>query len=232
MSLLRVSMYMLIFGCLIAVGPVFATDGDGDGHESIETGGDDCDDADPQRYPGNVEVCDVSGHDEDCDFSTFGNRDTDQDGFIDDACYNTWPDGTEVGGDDCADQRRTIHPIATEACDGFDNNCDGAVDEYVSVMAYEDWDLDGHGDPAAGPVNVCPDTAGYSTLPNDCDDGNPAIQPGAIVCSGDSADGYSYCASDGQMVLGLSCATDSVCVAQDNGTGVCIPSKVGKDKDK
>ena len=34
---------------------------DGDGSVSIACGGDDCDDTDRNRYPGNAEVCDVNG---------------------------------------------------------------------------------------------------------------------------------------------------------------------------
>ncbi len=61
-------------------------DSDGDGHVSISCGGDDCDDGDPNRYPGNTEVCDARGHDEDCDLNTFGNRDSDNDGYVDAYC--------------------------------------------------------------------------------------------------------------------------------------------------
>lgn len=63
-------------------------DADGDGSISIACGGDDCDDRDRNRYPGNVEVCDARGHDEDCNITTFGNRDSDGDGYIDAACFN------------------------------------------------------------------------------------------------------------------------------------------------
>lgn len=72
-----------------------APDADGDGHSDSNcidaTGaalGDDCDDADNRRFPGNPEVCDPGGHDEDCDRSTFGNRDADGDRFVDQACFN------------------------------------------------------------------------------------------------------------------------------------------------
>jgi hypothetical protein len=62
-------------------------DRDGDGAKSIACGGDDCDDNDPRRYPGNAEICD-DGHDEDCDANTIGQRDQDRDGFTDAACWN------------------------------------------------------------------------------------------------------------------------------------------------
>lgn len=66
-------------------------DRDGDGHKSIECGGDDCDDNNAQRYPGNVEVCDARGLDEDCNYNTIGHLDRDGDGYTDAQCYNIRP---------------------------------------------------------------------------------------------------------------------------------------------
>jgi hypothetical protein len=63
-------------------------DKDGDGRISVACGGDDCDDTDRRRYPGNPEVCDNNGLDEDCNFSTIGDRDADGDGFVDARCWN------------------------------------------------------------------------------------------------------------------------------------------------
>lgn len=63
-------------------------DADGDGHARPECGGDDCDDTNPNRFPGNTEICDEDGIDEDCDVSTFGNKDSDGDGYVDAMCFN------------------------------------------------------------------------------------------------------------------------------------------------
>lgn len=51
-------------------------DGDGDGSIDPLSGGDDCDDNDPDAYPGATEVCDEDGADEDCD------------GVPDDGCFD------------------------------------------------------------------------------------------------------------------------------------------------
>ncbi len=139
-------------------------DGDGDGHDVIACGGDDCDDTLAAVHPGVLEVCDAAGRDEDCDPVTIGDRDADGDGFIDAACCN----GT-LCGDDCHDQRRDVHPGASEVCDTLDGDCDGSVDEMLLVPSYVDRDFDLHG-VAGAPVEVCPGTPGYSTVGDDCDD--------------------------------------------------------------
>ena len=51
------------------------------------------------------------------------------------------------GGKDCDETDAAINAGATELCDGIDNNCDGFIDEGVSLFAYLDQDGDGFGDP-------------------------------------------------------------------------------------
>lgn len=64
---------------------VTPVDADGDGHYSLETGGDDCDDADDTVYPGAPELCD--GKDNDCTGGTAGEGDLDADSILDCADY-------------------------------------------------------------------------------------------------------------------------------------------------
>ncbi|HMV69542.1 MAG TPA: CAP domain-containing protein, partial [Myxococcota bacterium] len=49
--------------------PLIDPDADRDGHLAIPRGGDDCDDADPEVYPGHIEVP-LNGIDDDCDATT------------------------------------------------------------------------------------------------------------------------------------------------------------------
>ena len=120
-----------------------STDADGDGVAALDCGGNDCDDSDPDRYPGNPELCDALGVDEDCDPTTVGERDVDGDGHIDAACCNG-----DVCGTDCADRMPSVNPSAPEVCDLVDQDCDGDVDEGVQSAGFEDRDGDRHGDPS------------------------------------------------------------------------------------
>ena len=144
-------------------------DADGDGVVAVECGGLDCDDADANRFPGNTEVCDAEEHDEDCDATTFGQRDVDGDGWIRATCCNRDSEGVLFCGEDCDDNDRTATPISPEVCDSVDNDCDGFVDERVARPGFVDADFDLHGD-ASRPLEACPGTPGWSPVGDDCDD--------------------------------------------------------------
>lgn len=172
-----------------------ALDADADGHPASdcqdEDGnalGDDCDDEDPRRFPGNPEVCLVAllgdsttaigdGVDEDCDPSTVGERDLDHDTFTDAICFNTLNNGDINAGRDCDDTNSSVSPIASEVCDHFDNNCNGKIDEGLTNALYEDPDHDGFGgvidpnDPDSVILpekNVCPGEVGVAEQTIDC----------------------------------------------------------------
>lgn len=164
-----------------------AVDADGDGHGAAscldrngQPVGDDCDDRDDARFPGNIEVCDAMNHDEDCDSTTFGSRDVDLDGFQSAQCCN----GTNCGND-CSDTNGTVFPGQAESCDGLDNDCDTRVDEGVATSQRPDLDFDGHGDATGSAVMRCPGTPGFSALTDDCNDLDPTRFGGqAELCDG------------------------------------------------
>ena len=133
------------------------SDGDGDGTESVDCGGPDCDDEDPDIGPHGVDTCD--GADMNCDDDTY-TVDADGDGHYDADC----------GGTDCDDEAQGIHPDAPEICNGVDDDCDGEL----STEGEEDLDGDGvpgcDGDCDDEDENVNPDVVELCDgLDNNCD---------------------------------------------------------------
>jgi hypothetical protein len=158
-------------GCPAAFDPL-QEDGDADGVGAAC----DCDDADPQVVlPGTWY--------EDGD----GDGDGDPEVAID-GCVP--PDGYVASGGDCDDDDPAVSSAAVEACDGIDDDCDGAVDEPGADGAIPSWadrDGDGWGDPADRRDEcVVPD--GYVPVGGDCDDGDPAVNPGAPERVGNGVD--------------------------------------------
>ena len=154
-------------------------DMDGDGVDATECGGNDCDDTDADVFPGNPEVCDTEGKDEDCNPETVG-PDRDGDGFAPVTCCNGDNCGT-----DCDDFRRAAAPGGLEACNLLDDDCDGSIDEGVLGPGYTDGDGDRHG-ADDGEVLGCLATPNFTPIGGDCDDSDPST-PGPEIL-GDSAD--------------------------------------------
>lgn len=152
-------------------------DADGDGAADAMCGGTDCDDTDPEVFPGATEVCDGS-RDEDCDPATLG-PDADGDGYVDESCCNG-----DTCGLDCDDTVGGINPEAVDACGGGDEDCDGEIDENPSETFYRDRDGDGFGVPD-DTLTACSAPSGYATLPTDCDDDQRNVNPSTPeVCDG------------------------------------------------
>jgi large repetitive protein len=161
-------------------------DSDADGYLSDE----DCDDNDPTINPGAEELCD--GFDNNCDNQADEDVtetyyvDSDSDGFgneeiTTEACEA--PAGFVSNGSDCDDTDASSYPSAEEVCDGFDNNCDGEVDEGIDLLYYEDADQDGFGDDAF-PVEACELADGLATIGGDCDDADSSVNPsGEEICN-------------------------------------------------
>jgi hypothetical protein len=94
-------------------------DGDGDG-VSVCT---DCDDADANNFPGNLEVCDEADNNCDGIVDNGITFDLDADGY-------TSIDSCEGSRNDCDDGDDSVNPGAIEVCDdNIDNNCVNGVDE-------------------------------------------------------------------------------------------------------
>lgn len=196
-----------------------APDMDGDGYgdascvdrRGVPTG-EDCDDTDMRRAPGNVEVCDSEDLDEDCNLGTRGARDDDSDGFEDATCCNPAVVGglTLNCGTDCDDMQNGVKPGAQELCDGLDNNCNAVIDEGCICTPGTTRQCPRPGACAAG-VETCVDGRAYSAcsiapvddvcndIDDDCDgtvdegvtlrcyrdfdeDGFPADEPAVDVC--------------------------------------------------
>jgi hypothetical protein len=157
--------------CTVAIDVVECVDTDGDGFSTCDG---DCDDTDPDVFPGATEL--PNGIDDDCDSVT----DEDTELFDDDG------DGfTELQGD-CDDDDVTVNPDEPDLPDdGIDQDCSG--DDTVSC--FEDLDQDGRGSTVVvlGTDGDCFDP-GESEVDIDCDDTDPAAFPGAPEILGDGID--------------------------------------------
>ena len=187
-------------------------DGDGFGVSTLSTlactvpsgyadNDDDCDDADTAQNPDAEESC-YNYEDDDCD------------GYVDeDDAYNATPwyldfDGDSYGdaavstlaclppqghvdnADDCDDANPSIKPLAPEYCNGYDDNCDGLIDDPSALdieTYYADADGDSYGNPFLA-LDSCPvqspsgeiPPAGYSDRAEDCNDNDASISPSEL----------------------------------------------------
>ncbi|MCB0522557.1 MAG: T9SS type A sorting domain-containing protein [Saprospiraceae bacterium] len=165
----------------------------------------DCNDWNANIHPGAPEIC--NWQDDDCDGQVDEGAgsvfylDSDGDGFGNSnisttTCFPPW--GYVSNGGDCNDYNAAIYPGAAEICDGFDNNCNGLVDDGLTFLQYwSDNDHDGYGQYYLG--NFCTAPANSATQPGDCHDWNAAIHPGATeTCNWQDDD------CDGQVDEGAS----------------------------
>ncbi len=105
--------------------------------------------------------------------------DFDGDGFL---------NAAQAGGTDCDDQSALVNPDAVEVCNGFDDDCDGEIDEDTPSW-FVDGDGDGFGDVSG---SGCLPPAGAIAVGGDCNDDDALAFPAAPErCNGldDDCDG-------------------------------------------
>ncbi len=212
----------------------------------------DCDDADASVHPGATELC--NGVDDDCDDDIdpdssadaptwYTDADADGYGDPDTAARSCAAAGDQVDDDsDCDDADASVHPGATELCNGVDDDCDGDTDPATSADAstwYSDADADGYGDPDTAALS-CAAASDQVADASDCDDADADVHPGATeLCNGidDDCDGdtdpptsadastwYSDADADGYgdpdtAALSCAAASDQVADASDCDDG-------------
>ena len=202
-------------GVNLTTGTNFYLDIDGDGHgdsflaitactvpEGYTVAPDDCDDTNPAAFPGNTEVCDSA--DNNCDGAVdeggvqadwYPDVDGDLHGDLTGGVTTCpAPAGYVADAADCDDTRSDVYPGAAERCDGFDEDCDGVIDEAAvdASIWHRDGDGDGYGDAATAQA-VCDAPEGYVADGTDCDDIAADIHPTRVeVCDGldNDCDGY------------------------------------------
>ncbi|MCB2181198.1 MAG: thrombospondin type 3 repeat-containing protein [Desulfobulbaceae bacterium] len=214
---------------------------DGDGHTSFDScsgSRDDCDDNDPDNFPGNIETCDNS--DNNCDGAIDENLTRATTCGLGECSGNTGTESCTAGvwGDNTCDE---FAGASAEICDGLDNNCNGIADEGFDGdgdtiadcidACPADPNNDADGDGICGDVDICPnDSANDSDGDGICGnlDNCPGIpNPTQADCDndniGDFCDSQSACSNDSDG--------DGLNDSEDNCPGIANPSQDNADND-
>jgi len=132
---------------------------------------------------------------------------------------------------DCNDHDATIHPRATEICNNIDEDCDGVIDEDLTMYTYyQDADADGYGNVLISTSTCLTEApAGYVSNNTDCNDSNNLMNPGMLeYCNGydddcdtttdenDAIDANTYYADTDHDTYGNPALTQRACSQPSN----------------
>ncbi len=192
--------YLMLAACFVSDEELrLAADRDGDGFHPSELGGPDCDNEDPNVNPNAKEVC-GDGVDNDCNGVIDDDGpgaptwylDEDGDGWGVESETTTGcsqPSGYTADPGDCDPDDPSINPAVEDLCDGFDQDCDGVIDDDAEVLTwYRDADTDGIGTEDES-IEACSQPVGYVPTPGDCEDDNTDVQQYTWYADSD-LDGY------------------------------------------
>ncbi|MCB9795555.1 MAG: hypothetical protein H6741_22870 [Alphaproteobacteria bacterium] len=135
-------------------------------------------------------------------------------------------DGYAAPGD-CDDEDAAVNPGAAETCNGMDDDCDGEIDEAGAEGGqtfYQDTDGDGYG---AEPVVACTQPEGAVERSGDCDDDDPAYNPGADESDCTDPNDYNcdgsvgYADNDGDGYAACEECDDSEAAINPRATEIC-----------
>jgi len=104
-------------------------------------------------------------------------------------------DGYTVCQGDCNDSNASVHPNATEVCNGIDDDCDTLIDDADPSCTgqatwYQDSDGDNYGN-ATVSQQACNQSPGYVSDNTDCDDNDANEHPNQTWYKDADNDGYS-----------------------------------------
>ena len=184
-----------------------ATDTDGDGYVSTDSGGSDCKDGNSAINPGAAELCND----------------------IDDNCSGGADEGFNLGAACTSPDQCT----GTYRCNPTDSKQNTCFTPNVQ-QAWVDMDGDRHGDMKQGQVVVCTATLPTNRLPlsephDDCDDSNGAVKPGVQEICNDIDDNCGGGVDEGFNIGGTCNDPDSKCTGANTcnvalGTAFCKPN--------
>lgn len=185
----------------------------------------DCDDANAEAYPFNLEIC--NGIDDDCDgtndngISTYTfYADQDGDGYGSNTSTIVACDyvvGYLMTNGDCNDALATVNPQASELCStSYDDDCDGLINEVCNIV---------NDDPLFSTL-IIPSTSlvNCNTVTGNLGGASPSAQVGVETLTGSAPDTWYYFTASSPGVTIRCIPTNDVRLELRSGAGLLLKS--------